>query len=114
MVFTAAHDMDSIKEPIVVDISKSGESYTLLNGQEKELIPGDMLMKDGNGVISSIIYGPDNLTQIKNNTKNVLYVVYAPPGVKEELLEQHLQDISQYTGIASPGALPELNKIYKI
>jgi len=113
-LLTAGHDMDTIKLPIRVDLSQGSERYILLNGQEKELVPGDMMMVDGNGTISSIIYGPDNLTQITKNTKNVLYVVYVPPGIKEELLEHHLQDINQYVKIVSTDAVLETRQIYRI
>ena len=114
LLLTAGHDMDAVKLPIRVGLSQGNERYTLLNGQEKELAPGDMMMADGNGIISSIIYGPDNRTQITQNTKNVLFVVYAPPGINEGLLEQHLQDINQYVKIVSPDAILETQKVYRI
>ncbi len=111
---TAGHDLDTINLPIRVDISQGCERYTLLNGQDKELIQGDMMMIDGNAIISSIVYGPDNPTQIKENTTNVIYVVYAPPGIKEDLLEHHLEDINQYVKAASPDAALELQQIFRI
>ncbi|MGI6585818.1 MAG: phenylalanine--tRNA ligase beta subunit-related protein [Lutisporaceae bacterium] len=114
LLLTAGHDMDVVRLPIRVDLSQGNERYILLNGQEKELAPGDMMMVDGSGIISSIIYGPDNRTKITQNTKNVLFVVYAPPGINEGLLEQHLQDIIQYVKIVSPDAILETQKVYRI
>ncbi|OQC17321.1 MAG: B3/4 domain protein [Firmicutes bacterium ADurb.Bin080] len=114
LLLTAGHDMDAVRLPIMVDLSQGNERYILLNGQEKKLAPGDMMMVDGSGIISSIIYGPDNRTQITQNTKNVLFVVYAPPGINEGLLEQHLQDINQYVKIVSPDAILETQKVYRI
>jgi len=114
LLLTAGHDMDAVRLPIMVDLSQGNERYILLNGQEKKLAPGDMMMVDGSGIISSIIYGPDNRTQITQNTKNVLFVVYAPPGINEGLLEQHLQDINQYVKIVSPDAIIETQKVYRI
>jgi DNA/RNA-binding domain of Phe-tRNA-synthetase-like protein len=111
---TAGHDLEMINLPIRVELSQGSERYTLLNGQEKELIQGDMMMADGNRIISSIVYGPDHLTQIKKNTTNVLYVVYAPPGIKEDLLGHHLQDINQYVKAASPDAVLVLQQTYRI
>ncbi len=106
--------MNAVRLPIRVDLSQGNERYTLLNGQEKELAPGDMMMADGSGIISSIIYGPDNRTQITQNTKNVLFVVYAPPGINEGLLKQHLQDIYQYVKIVSPDAILETQQVCRI
>jgi len=114
LLLTAGHDMDVIRLPIRVDLSQGNERYTLLNGQEKELAPGDMMLVDGSGIISGIVYGPDKRTQITQNTKNVLFVVYAPPGINEGLLEQHLQDINQYVKIVLPDAILETQKVYRI
>ncbi len=111
---TAGHDLDAIKLPIKVDVSQGNEHYTLLKGQEKKLIPGDMMMTDGNGIISSIIYGPDHETQIKKSTQHVIYVVYAPPGIKEKSLNDHLQDLCQYVLVISPDAVLELQQIHRI
>lgn len=72
------------------------------------------MMVDEDGIISSIIYGPDNRTKITKNTRNVLYVVYTPPGIKEKLIEHHLQDINQYVKVVSPDAILEMQKVYKI
>ena len=111
---TAVHDLDTIKLPIRVEASLGNERYTLLNGQEKELIRGDMCMIDGNGIISSIIYGPDQRTQVRKNTKNVIFVVYAPPGMNEELLKHHLSDIHQYVQVVSPDAELELQQVHRV
>jgi DNA/RNA-binding domain of Phe-tRNA-synthetase-like protein len=84
----------------------------LLNGQEKELLSGDMMVTDSKGIISSIIYGPDKRTQIKPNTRNVLFVVYAPPGIEKSKVFQHLQDIKNYIHIIAPESEIELLKVY--
>lgn len=114
LLLTAGHDIDTVRLPIRVDLSQGNEGYILLNGQEKELVAGDMMMADENGIISSIIYGPDKRTQITQGTKNVLYVVYAPPGIEEKLLKQHLEDINQYVKTVSPDAILDFQKIYSI
>ena len=49
-------------------VSKGTESYTLLRGDEQILKAGDMMISDGMGVVSSIVYGPDQRTQITDAT----------------------------------------------
>jgi len=107
LLLTAAHDFDSISLPISVDLSKGSESYILLNAMEKELPPGDMVMEDKEGIISSIIYGPDYRSRISEETSSVLYTVYAPPGIEEAFIIEHLNDIRHYMSIASPHAKME-------
>src|SRR5512133_1358049 len=64
MLLTAGHDLDVLQLPLILDVSKGTESYTLLRGDRQVLKPGDMFISDQSGVISSIIYGPDRRTQI--------------------------------------------------
>lgn len=104
LILTAAHDLDRIALPVGVELSKGDEGYQLLNDMEKELPTGDMFMEDREGIISSIIYGPDNRTQISEKTNKVLYTIYAPPGIEESLINEHLNDIAHYIQLAAPQA----------
>ncbi len=113
LLLTAGHDLIAVDIPIKLDVANGGEKYTLLNGQEKELLSGDMMISDSQGVISSIIYGPDQRTQITPNTRNVLFTVYAPPGIEKSKVFQHLQDIQNYVHIIAPESEVELLKVYE-
>ncbi len=112
MLLTAGHDLDSVKIPVVMDVAKGDEHYTLLRGQEQTLKAGDMLMADRAGVISSILYGPDQRTPITAETRNVLFTVYAPPGIEISTIEQHLMDIQQNVLIVAPAAQTTLLQVY--
>ncbi len=59
-------------------------------------------MADQDGVISSILYGPDSRTQITPATRNVLFTVYAPNGISREVIESHLEDIRDSVLLVSP------------
>ncbi len=104
MLLTAGHDLDLIQGEITLRVSNGSERYTRLNGQEQELKAGDMFMEDFKGVISSVIYGPDNRTMIRRETRNVLFAVYAPPGISEDALRRHLQELAQNVKVVSPEA----------
>ena len=113
LLLTAGHDLDAIDLPIKLDVSSGGEKYIQLSGQKKELILNDMMVSDLQGIISSIIYGPDKRTQIKPDTRNVLFVVYAPPGIEKSKIFQHLQDIQKYVHIIAPKSETELLKVFE-
>lgn len=104
LLLTAGHDLDQLKLPVTLNVASGDEVYTLLRGQEQTLKSGDMFMSDQEGVISSIIYGPDQRTQITASTRNVLFAVYAPAGVSVDALQHHLQDIRDYVLVVSPDA----------
>jgi len=113
ILLTAGHDLDAIDLPIKLNVSSGGEKYIQLSGQEKELIPNDMMVSDLQGITSSIIYGTDKRTRIKPDTRNVLFVVYAPPGIEKTKVFQHLQDIQKYVHIIAPKSEIELLKVFK-
>jgi DNA/RNA-binding domain of Phe-tRNA-synthetase-like protein len=71
-----------------------------------------MYIADRQGVISDIIYGPDERTQIRPETQSVLFTVYAVPGIKKEQTEAHLRDIEQNVRSIAPQAEMELLEIF--
>ena len=105
LLLTAGHDLDRLDLPLVLDVSKGDERYTLMRGEEQVLKSGDMFISDQNDVISSIIYGPDRRTQITPDTHNMMFTVYAPAGIEEQIVEQHLGDIRDYILIFAPQAI---------
>lgn len=81
MLLTAGHDLDKLQFPLRLDVTKGDESYVLLRGETQTVKAGDMMISDGLGIISNIIYGPDQRTQITAETRNVVFTVYAPAGI---------------------------------
>jgi DNA/RNA-binding domain of Phe-tRNA-synthetase-like protein len=109
---TAGHDLDALHLPLTLDIATGIERYTLLRGEQQVLKAGDMMIGDQDGVISSILYGPDRRTQIIPETRNVLFTAYAPPGIDERTVVQHLQGIRENVMVFAPQARVELLKVY--
>lgn len=111
-LLTAGHDLDALQLPITLDVSKGDERYTLLRGQEQTLKPGDMLMADRLGVISSVLYGPDQRTQITARTRRVLFAVYAPAGIESQAVHQHLDDIRANVALVAPEAEMLIRQVF--
>jgi DNA/RNA-binding domain of Phe-tRNA-synthetase-like protein len=107
LLLTAGHDLDVLHLPLTLDVAEGTEVYTLLRGDEQILKPGDMFIRDGEGPISSVIYGPDRRTQIRPETRNAIFTAYAPPGIAGEAVEEHLQHILRNIKIFSPGVATE-------
>jgi len=106
-LLTAGHDVSKLELPIKVDVSKGEEKYVVMNGKKQLCTQDDMIMYDGKGVISSIMHGPDARTKIDLDTTHVLYVVYAPEGVKKEVVKKHLEDIKDNISIISKDFIVE-------
>jgi DNA/RNA-binding domain of Phe-tRNA-synthetase-like protein len=112
MLLTAGHDLDALKLPARLDVTKGEETYILMRGQPQQVKPGDMLISDAEGILSNIIYGPDQRTQIRPETRNVIYTVYAPAGIEVGAVEQHLKDIEGYVRVFAPQAKIELLQVF--
>lgn len=112
LLLTAGHDLDALQLPITLDVTPGDEPYTLLRGVEQATKAGDMLIRDGAGIISSVLYGPDERTQIAARTKNVIFTVYAPAGIDENAIVQHLQAIQQNVLLIAPRAQTELLQVF--
>ncbi len=112
MLLTAGHDVETLEGPVRLGVATGQEGYVRLNGQEQQLKAGDMFMSDDEGVISSVVYGPDARTQITAATTQALFAVYAPPGVGPEAVEAHLRDIEHYVRLVSPEARRELWEVH--
>jgi DNA/RNA-binding domain of Phe-tRNA-synthetase-like protein len=101
MLLTAGHDLHKVKVPMCLKVSTGSESYAALGGHTVSTIANDVMISDQEGVISSILRGPDMRTVITAHTTCVVYTVYAPDGVEEELVRAHLGDIERYVRIVS-------------
>ncbi len=112
-LLTAGHDVAALDLPVTVDIATGHESYVTLSGKEQALAAGDMYMRDGQDVISSIIYGPDRRTAISPATQRVLFTVYAPAGIVLSLIREHLDDIRDNVLLVAPEATVEMSQVYE-
>jgi DNA/RNA-binding domain of Phe-tRNA-synthetase-like protein len=112
MLLTAGHDLDALQLPLTLDLSNGTESYTVMRGEEQILKPGDMFISDKLGIISDVIYGPDRRTQINAETHSVVFTVYAPTGIDEHAVLEHLQDIRDYVLLIAPQAQVELLQVF--
>jgi DNA/RNA-binding domain of Phe-tRNA-synthetase-like protein len=112
MLLTAGHDFDALQLPVRLKVTKGDEIYTLMRGQPQQVKPGDMMISDGKGIMSNIIYGPDQRTQIQPGTRNAIYTAYAPAGISEQAVTEHLQDIQEYVCLFSPDARTEMLRVF--
>jgi DNA/RNA-binding domain of Phe-tRNA-synthetase-like protein len=107
MVLTAGHDVDKLEGALSIDVSRDGDRFTQMSGTPKELLAGDMIMRDTKGICCSILYGQDNRSPISGQTSHVLYVSYAPAGVPAEAVEAQLRAIDENVRLVSPHAVRE-------
>jgi DNA/RNA-binding domain of Phe-tRNA-synthetase-like protein len=104
LILTAGHDLAAATLPVRVAVTREDDGYVLMNGTERFLGPGDMMMVDGESIISSVLYGPDRRTRIRPETREVLFAVYAPAGVGVKAVRDHLEDLRSNVLLVAPEA----------
>ena len=94
-ILTSGHDLDEIKGDLTFDISQGGEQYLKIDGRKQELKKNDIVLKDNEGILASILYGPARRTSISQKTKNSLFFAWCPYTMDENIILRHLNDIVQ-------------------
>ncbi len=112
MLLTAGHNLETVELPLKIDVADGSERYVRINGQEQTLKAGDMLIADAQGILSSIIYGPDHRTRITSETRQALFTIYAPSGIEEQTVYAHLEDIRDNVLLIAPEAEVKSLKVY--
>jgi DNA/RNA-binding domain of Phe-tRNA-synthetase-like protein len=112
LLLTAGHDLDVVQSPTGVDVADGSERYVTMNGQEQELKAGDMFIADAEGVLSSILYGPDQRTRITSETRRALFTVYAPEGIENTAVASHLRELEALVRLIAPAATTAELKVY--
>ena len=111
LILTAGHDADRLVDPVMIDASRGDESYSGFYGERRTPKPGDMLMRDGQGVVCTILYGQDQRTPITPQTRRALYVAYVPAGIEPETVEAHLNQIEANVRLFAPAAEVEYRQV---
>ena len=110
-LLTAGHDVVKLQGEVIIDVSLQGDQLTQLNGTQKTLLPGDMIMRDAGGISCSILYGQDNRSPITPATTHVLYVTYAPVGVTAEAVNGHMAAIEANVRLFAPEVMVEQSQL---
>lgn len=98
-ILTSGHDGDIIKGMPFYDLADQEEEYIKLNGQNQVLLKSDIVLRDEEGILASILFGPALRTSIELKTVNPVYFSWCPIGISTEVIDNHLSSIQKYLQI---------------
>ncbi len=104
MLLTAGHDLEKLNLPIRLCTAEGGEPYTSISGRETAAVGADAYICDADGILSSILRGPDQRTRITADTTDALYTIYAPAGVGTDAVLAGLDLLEKLIRSFAPGA----------
>jgi DNA/RNA-binding domain of Phe-tRNA-synthetase-like protein len=105
LVLTSGHDLTALAGPLTVDVAAAGERYVKLNGREQVVLAGDMVVRDGGGMIACVLYGPDARTRLHAQSADALFGAWAPQGVPAEVVGVHLDGLAALVHLEWPQAV---------
>lgn len=94
LVLTSGHDLGALRFPLAVDVAVAGDAYTMLSGKYRALKAGDMIVRDAEGIIASVAYGPDDRTRLRSDTDAALFGAWCPVGIPPMIAEAHLERLA--------------------
>lgn len=100
----AGHDMKPLASPFTMAASAAGERYIGFGDREIVLPANDMTLRDAQGILSSVLYGPQGGSPVVSSTVDVLYTIYSPAGAPGQILEAQLQSLIAYLRLYAPDA----------
>ncbi len=56
----------------------------------------DVILKDDDGILASILFGPSARTSITMETVNPLYLAWCPANIDHETVDNHLTTITKF------------------
>ena len=98
-ILTSGHDADMVQGSLIYDLADDGEEYVKLNGKKQVLLKNDVVLRDEEGVLASILFGPAARTSISMETVNPLFFAWCPIGITPEAVDNHLSAIQRYLEI---------------
>ena len=63
-----------------------------------------MSIRDARGILSTVLYGPDQRTRLRPETRSVLFTTYAPSGILDADIMLHLNRIQALVRAQTPSA----------
>ena len=103
-LLTAAHDLTALELPLVADAAVGLETYLRLDGSEQTLKKGDMYIQYQESILSSVIYGPDQRTQVRLDTDQAVFTTYGPQGISKDQVREQLEILESFINVFSPNA----------
>jgi DNA/RNA-binding domain of Phe-tRNA-synthetase-like protein len=103
-LLTAGHDATRLDGRLTVGVVTAGERYAGMGGREIAAAAGDMCIRDETGIVSSVVYGPDDRTGLRPETTTAAFTTYAPAGVGSDAVRRQLEAIADNIRPGSPRA----------
>jgi DNA/RNA-binding domain of Phe-tRNA-synthetase-like protein len=112
LVLTSGHDRAALAGVLRVDAARDGDRYVKINGKEQSLKAGDMVVRDDEGIIACVLYGPDFRTRLRDDSAHALYGAWCPVGIASDVARTHLEMLASLVRVEWPDAEIEAPRLF--
>lgn len=106
-VLSGTHDLDYVDGAVELYSGTDKTPFAGMHGREQHTYPGDVVGRDGSGIIFSEIAGADDRTCAKPESRHVFYPVFGTPDMSEDFVRSALDTLERYVRLLAPGAETE-------
>jgi DNA/RNA-binding domain of Phe-tRNA-synthetase-like protein len=103
-LLTAGHDAALIDGELTLGLA-GDDNYMGIGGRPIVAAAGDMCIRDDKGIVSSIVYGPDERTRLRESTTAAVFTTYVPAGIGRQVVIDHMELMAEGVRAAAPGAI---------
>lgn len=82
-----AQDAAAIKQSLLCDIAGENESFRGMRG-DIQCRKREIVLRDAEGIIATLLQGPDHRTRLKKDTKEVAFFVFSVPGIDGQAVQE--------------------------
>lgn len=97
-----AQDAAAIRSELVYDLASAGEAFKGMRGTV-QCREGEIILRDAEGIVASLFQGPDHRTRLAKSTRDVIFFVFAVPGIDTEEIQEGLETIRGIFKAATSG-----------
>lgn len=101
-VLLGTHDIDRIHGQAELFLPTEKLPFPGMRGEEIHCYPGDVTGRDEDGIILSLIAGPDERTCIRPDSSHIAFLFFGVPGVTASELAAVQERLSGYARVLAP------------
>jgi len=85
-ILMAIQNLDRFEGEWKLDLAREGEIFQSVSGRTIFCKEGEIVLRNGLGIVCSLFQGPDYRTKIDQLSQNIVVYVFSAPGIEEEYI----------------------------
>ena len=101
-----AQDAAAIQGELVYDLAVDGVTFKGMRGTV-QCREGEIILRDAEGIIASLFQGPDHRTRLAKTTRDVIFFVFAVPGIDAKQIQEGTDTIRELFKTSASGLVAQ-------